>query len=524
MDGDPDHGTTTSSSNADADADTFEEEGRIALSELAPAVNLELLVVENNGLAVIRNHPEMGRVTVATRSFEFDGDSSSSLLELVLREHPALICRANDYIDYMEQFLECPEEVQVGILDMFYQPLSSPMGKSLIEPAKLLYQLGALDDFHVLHQLLSIYATNAHQYRSDKSAMPILGSKIPHSCHPNLGYSSCKYDDGSISYHVIRRPIQEGEILSFSYLSDLYETPTPERRELLQSTKSFVCQCERCRGPDYCRVIKCPKCHIYLPCKYEDTTTTMASTDPVWECEDCGVLPNQLFLQVEGLLEKAVAVMERSFQLKLSFSQRPEYTPEAVQDLVKSCSQQLSPTHHLTIKSLRLLMQLSTTFAYNYSKRMVVRGLDINASPQVHSYFQISVVADFRLVAACECVAAGCTGCGPLVIVTTAISSNASASASSPPTPLAATKNRRMMAHDPLYDCATAMRHLCDNLLRLSVSHWPSYAVTFVERYLPLLQLKFGETAIQDIEERITLRWKDATCLECGTIWDGTMT
>jgi hypothetical protein len=484
-----------------------DEEGRIAFSDQAPLVDLELLVLENNGLRVI-SHPEMGRVAVATRSFD------RLSLETVLREKPALICKANDYLDFMEQFLECPEESQVGILDMFYQPLSSPMGKSLMEPAQILYMLGALADVHVIHQLLSIYATNAHQYQDDKSAMPILGSKISHSCQPNLAYSSEYYDDGSISYHAIR-PIQQGDILSFSYLSDLSETPTPERRQLLQSTKSFFCQCERCCGPDYCRVLKCPKCKAYLPCSYisssnpnDDDVVHSSSIDnhlePVWECNECGILPNQLFFQMETLLEKAVSVMEKSFEMKLSFSQRPDYSIEAVQDLAKSCAQQLSPTHHLTVKALRLLAQISTTYAYNYSKRMVVRGLSID-NPQIHSYFQSSVLSTLRLVAACECVAAGCPGCGPLV----------PSSIGSKPTFVQTVS----FAHDALYDCVTPMRHFCDNLLQLPVTYWPSFTISFVERYLPLLKLKFGSKA-NEFERSIVLKWKDAICLECGTFWD----
>jgi hypothetical protein len=39
-------------------------------------------------------------------------------------------------------------------------------------------------------------------------------------------------DDGFLEYYSLKT-IQAGEEVSFSYLSDLYETPTLERRQLL---------------------------------------------------------------------------------------------------------------------------------------------------------------------------------------------------------------------------------------------------------------------------------------------------
>ena len=132
-------------------------EGRIELTEAAPPVDLECLIVENRGLAS-EMHPQMGRVLVATQPL-------TDLYQPVLREQPALVCQQGDYMDYMEQFLDLPETLQVGLLDMFYQPLHSPMGQSLVEPAKILFLLGALEDLVVLHQLLAILVTNGHQYQ-----------------------------------------------------------------------------------------------------------------------------------------------------------------------------------------------------------------------------------------------------------------------------------------------------------------------------------------------------------------------
>lgn len=126
---------------------------------------------------------------------------------------------------------------------------------------------------------LSLYMTNAHQYytcndddddenengtgeEQIQSAMMILGSKLTHSCIPNLGYSSLytppqqqpqqqgkesviqtkktKPMEPCVSY-LILRPIRKGDVLTCSYLCDLFETSTPDRRRHLNETKTFWC-------------------------------------------------------------------------------------------------------------------------------------------------------------------------------------------------------------------------------------------------------------------------------------------
>jgi hypothetical protein len=74
--------------------------------------------------------------------------------------------------------------------------------------------------------------------------------------------------------------------------------------------------------------------------------------------------------------------------------------------------------------------------------------------------------------------------------------------------------------HEPNYDRATPMRHICDNILQLPVSWWPPLAVTMTTRYLPILKAKFQ--TLEAIERRLVRYWEtqEATCLECGTYWE----
>jgi hypothetical protein len=485
---------TAMSTSEHADADKFHEEiGKIALSDAAPCVNLEALVVQNNGLT-INHRPGMGRVTVATRDFD-------TLQEIVLREQPAVICQSNDFMEYLERFLELDEEIQVGIIDMFYQPLQSSMGKSLIEPAKILYMLGVIEDFNLIHQLLSIYATNAHQYQDNNSALPIFGSKIPHSCLPNVGYSS-QTTDGCLEYKVIR-PIQKGEVVSSSYLSDLFETPTPERREILLHTKSFYCNCDRCLGPDYCRFARCPSCNSMVPCQYKKD-----SMNPYWECSSCGDVGDNA-LRREGEFSVALQSVERTIQYKKNYNAQTEYSPAVLKEFVADCVSELSPTHHLTIKALRLLLNVCTARAYTRIKHLVIRGIAYDTDLRVCSLFRQSVLAGFQLVAACECVAEGCAGCTtsrvPVVGENETTKNNGNGSIS--------------FAHAPLHDRATPMRHILDNLLQIPAQYWPPSAVSIASRYIPLLESKFCPTEVEEYNTKIVLAWRDATCLECGTSW-----
>ena len=483
----------------------------------ANIINREVLVVENNGIKVSYSDgakgKSLGRTTVATRSFD-------TLYVPVLRERPAIICASGDYLGYLEQFLNSSEDVQMGILDCFAQPLDSPMGQSLVEPAKLMFLLGVLDDFNLIHRLLSIYATNAHQYKdiSDKvntgadekddaiGCLPIFGSKINHCCNGgNVGYSA-HASDGCVEYTVIQ-PIQKDDTVTFTYLTDLYETPTPERRQILFDTKHFICECERCNGPDYCRFLPCPECTKLIACVYAPE-----SSDPLWKCSTCGPesSDNDSMIVLERQMEQTLKMIERSVQKLSNFNRIPEFTPADLNELVQECSDKLSPTHYLTMKALRLLVTVCTCSAYVQTKRLVVRGGWTN--PQILALHRAGVEANFRLIAACECVAAGCPGCGSLV-------ANGEVNDSKSGTVM----DSAVFPHAPLFDRATPVHRAYEELTEYLPPHyWPSYTVTLFTRYLPLLHIKFGRAVMEEIKTRL-LPWNQAICLPCGTRWSGSL-
>ena len=560
-----DEGTMSHEIDEEDDGADDNNEGRIALSDLAPPVDYNVLVLENNGVKVGRRKG-MGRVAIATRDFDIQktdtftlddrhhrNDSDDWWLFPILKERPAIVCKSYDYLEYAKNVLDLPPSVQVGVLDMFYQPLDSTVGRELEEPAQFLQYLGVLEDVHVLHQLLSLYLTNAHKYREENtSAMMILGSKMTHSCIPNIGYS-CWYDnksggndtlkgtkevdessidEGFVSY-IILRPIRKGDILTCSYLSDLFETPTCIRRWHLKETKSFWCQCPRCTGPDYCRVMPCPNCSKYNPCySKNDEASKSLTNDSYWMCTNCdnngetndgepsycSSLDDYL-LSLELGMESTISVLERHIESWMTNSL--EVTPSAMLEAIEECQSVLSPTHYLTATALRLLMDLCTSRAYVQIKRRLVRDEndDYESDSIVRYNFWNSIRAGFQLILVSECVAASCLGCGPVIMGEFNITAGLRQDESIEPTTSIIANKSHFAAHPPLYDRATPMKHVCDNMLQLPISWWQPYAVEIVQRYIPILRAKYGSKVVKEFQQRIIHPFRDGkvTCFVCGT-------
>jgi hypothetical protein len=204
---------------------------------------IDSFVLFNGGIEV-EERPCVGRTAVSTKAYL---DSSKDLCVKILREKPALVVQ-NNYYDYIVNFSRCDKSTQEAILDMYHPPLNEDdLARKKKASAERLYQqlqsrkklLHYSVDF--IHKLLTIFASNAHEYtyraaengnqdeeenNNKCAALFIWGSKIAHSCHPNLAYTS-KTKDGALEYQIIRTPIQVGDVLSFSYISkNLYKIPT----------------------------------------------------------------------------------------------------------------------------------------------------------------------------------------------------------------------------------------------------------------------------------------------------------
>ena len=117
------------SENTEDDGHDDNTEGKIALSGLAPPVDYNVLVVQNNGVVVGRRKG-MGRVAISScdklwgKNPHHDGDNNGGddqkttdqqdhWLTPILIEEPAVICRSYDYLKYAETVLDLPPAIQV---------------------------------------------------------------------------------------------------------------------------------------------------------------------------------------------------------------------------------------------------------------------------------------------------------------------------------------------------------------------------------------------------------------------------
>ena len=248
-----------------------------------------------------------GRILVATRDIDVG--------EVVLAEKPLLVWQSDgrgphDAIDFLDAYDEASEETRLAVADFYCPDLDGQMGqvpmyrelsRRLAEdsPLKLRHPLTARD----IHRLLMIKVTNAHSYTGTagaygeivagagphvkSAALFEMGSKVSHACQPNTSYSS-RHNNGMMTYTAIR-PIRTGEMVTFSYIGDVWQTPTAARRDDLRERYGFECQCEHCKAgaaSEPCRKLRCPSCN---GASLAEFCTTDDGGDR-WTCSKCGEL------------------------------------------------------------------------------------------------------------------------------------------------------------------------------------------------------------------------------------------
>jgi hypothetical protein len=378
----------------------------------------------------------------------------------------------------------------MGSLTCTTPPLWSTSVSTLAFKARWLTRSGVFNDVEFIHKLLAIQATNAHEYfgtmssSSDgdltqheyvdggivnnigKAALFIYGSKISHSCSPNVSYSS-KTLDGALEYKVIR-PITVGEVVTFTYIKDVYQTPTFERRELLLQSKAFMCQCQRCVGQDYCRISKCSTCSRFVACEYQEQ-------EAIWRCPSCGIC--------SGIAQQERDLLARRARMEPI---RVESSVNGLHDIVRESSKTLSPVHYITVRANESLARLYASKAQNMAF-MPKRA----SMAQKNSFRLAAAVAGLQVVASTECVAVGCSGC-----------------------------DIGSCRHPPLYEIAVTMFHACMDLKEVPVQSRPGYAAQMVSRYLTCMRATFGEddADVKVIEENIVKKRVAPSCANCRRV------
>eukprot|EP00759_Apiculatamorpha_spiralis_P021877 PhF_6_TR26363/c0_g1_i1/m.37990 len=157
---------------------------------------------------------------------------------------------------------------------------------------------------------------NAHRAPNGEWCVMPIGSKLAHSCDPNLYYHAYTFS------FVAVRPIQAGEMLSFSYLSlPLLITGTEARQKKLFGSHLFVCACVRCGGVDECRTFMCPKCNattlrrdksalVLTDADQRNNNVAVGHGQCVWNCSSssCGVSLSDAAIQTQLELEESITL------------------------------------------------------------------------------------------------------------------------------------------------------------------------------------------------------------------------
>eukprot|EP00878_Enallax_costatus_P010687 GHUV01011163.1.p1 GENE.GHUV01011163.1~~GHUV01011163.1.p1 ORF type:complete len:437 (+),score=141.56 GHUV01011163.1:225-1535(+) len=117
----------------------------------------------------------------------------------------------------------------------------------------------ASTDAAQIKKVLLAAELNVHQFQNDAAAMYTQGSKLAHTCEiPNTCYKSFQ----TRGCHVAMRDISEGELLTTTYMpAELHIASTDARRQYLEHTFSFTCQCPRCADQiDKLCNVPCQRC------------------------------------------------------------------------------------------------------------------------------------------------------------------------------------------------------------------------------------------------------------------------
>jgi hypothetical protein len=193
----------------------------------------EILLVDGIGRAVVASEPQ------------------TDIGKVLFREKPIIVWdteggEVNTWRSYLDAFKDLESHDKALILDMHSPNEECQIVRNLDRIARTLCDEYERELGHELTlKLLATAETNAHEYygrpagdfqetcsvdamiarrTSGRAALFVYGSKVAHSCHPNISYTS-KTEDGRLEYKVIA-PIEAGGILKFSYIDTGPANPT----------------------------------------------------------------------------------------------------------------------------------------------------------------------------------------------------------------------------------------------------------------------------------------------------------
>ena len=246
--------------------------GLIAVGAVAVGASVWLFLSRRGKLRIVTS-ARLGRYYVAARAFAPG--------EIVLSEEPLLQTTPSGSTASrtelcLRAFCLANPSVQSKVLSHFFSPLEDVDASTVHSFVRMREMLNNVDfvqhrDFaaepwarahsrDTLRRVMLAFELNAHSFVDGASALFERGCLFAHSCDANTRYMPC----GRHGVHISTRPIAKGEPVTSNYLSELAALSRPMREHLLDAQKLFLCECARCRGPDWTRQVPCPHCHPRL--------------------------------------------------------------------------------------------------------------------------------------------------------------------------------------------------------------------------------------------------------------------
>jgi len=431
----------------------------------------------------LERNEDHGRIVVATREIDVGCK--------IIREKPVLVWQSDKWEEYLTKFTALSPAEQLGVLDMHCFPLGS---QQLHQHKHEIFQCA--DNVGVNQslalKLLSISLANGHDYygrddlvyeevasfipqsgRSNKCALFLYASKVSHSCHPNVTYTS-KTKDGKMEYKAVRK-IEPGDMICFPYTFNIWETPTHLRRKELQDARSFYCKCKRCMGPDLLRIIKCGgSCKGVAVCTYDSLGV------PLWSCQDCNATsPTNYYEKME---EECNMVVNQTEMMMMTRGLSSILVDDVKTNMI-DVEEMLHPLHFLSLKTTSQYAKLCASKAHDVDQQLQMvpphsRGHFIRQFGKPEKVRSNAAKAAIKNVLAIECIAAQCLGCNHLA---------------------------GYMIHETVYEASQTMFHCSQDLIECPPNLWPTNAKTMVRRYLPSMKIQFGESDpdVMNIQRKI---------------------
>jgi ribosomal protein L37AE/L43A len=186
---------------------------------------------------------------------------------------------------FLKSFCLAPNKTRGAVLDCYSPPTEQIHESELL--TKLVYVADVCKKFDwskdvsllTLQRVCLIKACNAHAFYSQDSnaaALFALGSKMRHSCDPNVIYTSQR-KTGFGSF-IAKRDITAGEELFIAYIDTMKSVPM--RQKQLLENYLFKCDCRLCTvAQDIYRGLICPSCKGKI---------LRDQSSDTWTCEECG--------------------------------------------------------------------------------------------------------------------------------------------------------------------------------------------------------------------------------------------